>query len=365
MSEIQVIADRVEIEALRGEYTDAAMVGDRDRLVSLFTDDAVYRIPDADVALTGRDEIRSGTERLAGVWQYFVQTTHPGTILLDGDTASGRAYVSELGRLRDGTSMVNHGLFHDRYRRTPDGWKFTERLFEVRYYDSTPLPGSPHVARPATNRPGDTMTTHIPATAHTDPASDEQLKRAAAALTAHGFTVEVLDDVAAARARVEALIPEGAGVFTAASETLRLSGIQDDINSSGRYHAVKPRVLAMDRATAADDIRRLLASPDVVVGSVAALTETGSLVVASGSGSQLPSYAGGAGLAIWIVGAQKVVPDLHTALRRVEDHALPLENARAQEVYGRPSAVNRLLVLNAEPHPGRGVVLLLREAIGF
>ncbi|MFE5846264.1 nuclear transport factor 2 family protein [Streptomyces niveus] len=365
MSEFQVIADRVEIEALRGEYTDAAMVGDRDRLVSLFTDDAVYRIPDAAVALTGRDEIRAGTERLAGVWEYFVQTTHPGTIRLDGDTASGRAYVSELGRLRDGTSMVNHGLFHDHYRRTPDGWKFTERLFEVRYYDSTPLPGSPHVVRPATNRPGDTMTTHIPATAHTDPASDEQLKRAASALTAHGFTAEVLDDVAAARARVEALIPEGAGVFTAASETLRLSGIQDDINSSGRYQAVKPRVLAMDRATAADDIRRLLASPDVVVGSVAALTETGSLVVASGSGSQLPSYAGGAGLAIWIVGAQKVVPDLHTALRRVEDHALPLENARAQEVYGQPSAVNRLLVLNAEPHPGRGVVLLLREAIGF
>ncbi|MEV8343662.1 nuclear transport factor 2 family protein [Streptomyces niveus] len=67
MSEFQVIADRVEIDALRGEYTDAAMVGDRDRLVSLFTDDAVYRIPDADVALTGREEIRAGTERLAGV----------------------------------------------------------------------------------------------------------------------------------------------------------------------------------------------------------------------------------------------------------------------------------------------------------
>ena len=121
----------------------------------------------------------------------------------------------------------------------------------------------------------------------------------------------------------------------------------------------------MDRATRADDIRRLLASPDVVVGSVAALTETGSLVVASASGSQLPAYAGGAARAIWIVGAQKVVPDLSTALRRVEDHALPLESARAQVAYGMPSAVNRLLILNAEPHPGRGIVLLLREAIGF
>jgi len=101
------------------------------------------------------------------------------------------------------------------------------------------------------------------------------------------------------------------------------------------------------------------------VGSVAALTETGSLVVASASGSQLPAYAGGAAHAIWIVGAQKVVPDLEGALRRLEEHALPLESARAQAAYGQPSAVNRLLVLNAEPHPGRGTVLLLRESIGF
>jgi YkgG family uncharacterized protein len=207
------------------------------------------------------------------------------------------------------------------------------------------------------------MTTTMPTTSFAGPAPAQRLERAAAALTAHGFTVEILDDVAAARVRVKDLIPEGASVFTSASETLRLSGIDADINASGRYEAVKPRVLAMDRATGADDIRRLLASPDFVVGSVAALTETGSVVVASGSGSQLPSYAGGAGRAIWIVGAQKVVPDLSTALRRVEEHALPLESARAQAVYGQPSAINRLLILNADS--GRGTVLLLREAIGF
>lgn len=383
MSDFQVTADRVEIEALRGEYADAATVGDHDRFGSLFTDDAVYRIPDAGIEQTGLEEIRAGTARLAGAWEFFVQTTHPGTVLLDGDTASGRAYVSELGRLPDGTSMFNYGLFHDRYRRTPDGWKFTERVFEVRYFDSTALPGSPHVTLPAAVPPvgntssapttiehtttgsGDTMTTPIPATPFVDPAPEERLERAAKALTAHGFTVELLDDVAAARIRISDLIPEGASVFTSASETLRLSGIEEDINASGRYEAVKPRVLAMDRATGADDIRRLLATPDVVIGSVAALTETGSIVVASGSGSQLPSYAGGAGHAIWIVGAQKVVPDLDTALRRVEGHALPLENIRALEVYGQPSAVNRLLILNAEPRPGRCTVLLLREAIGF
>jgi hypothetical protein len=209
------------------------------------------------------------------------------------------------------------------------------------------------------------MTTPVPAALFTDPAPAPNLERAAAALTAHGFTVEILDDAAAARVRIKDLIPEGASVFTGASETLRLSGIEADISSSGRYQAVRPRVLAMDRATQADDIRRLLASPDIAMGSVAAVTETGSLVIASASGSQLPGYAGGAARAIWIVGAQKVVPDLDTALRRVEEHCLPLEDARARVAYGYPSAVNRLLILNAEFEPGRGTVLLLREAIGF
>jgi hypothetical protein len=209
------------------------------------------------------------------------------------------------------------------------------------------------------------MTTPLPTTSFTDPAPAERLEQAAAALTAHGFTVEILDDAAAARARLKELIPEGASVFTGASETLRLSGIDDDINASGRYDAVKTRGHSMDRVAQRNEIWAMLATPDVIVGSVAAVTETGSLVVASASGSQLPGYAGGADRAIWIVGAQKLVPDLSAALRRVEEHSLPLETARAQAIYGQPSAINRLLVLNAEPEPGRGIVLLLREAIGF
>ena len=209
------------------------------------------------------------------------------------------------------------------------------------------------------------MTTPMPAALFAEPAPAQRLERAAAALRSHGFTVEILDDAGAARTRVNDLIPEGASVFTGASETLRLSGIDADINASGRYQAIKPRVLAMDRVAGADDIRRLLATPDVEVGSVAALTETGSLVIASGSGSQLPGYAGGAARAIWVVGAQKVVPDLDTALRRVQDYCLPLEDARARAAYNQPSAVSRLLILNTEPVPGRGTVLLLREAIGF
>jgi hypothetical protein len=209
------------------------------------------------------------------------------------------------------------------------------------------------------------MTTSLPATSFTDPAPAGILERTATALRENNFAVEILDDAAAARTRVKDLVPAGAAVFTAASETLRLSGIDEDINSSGRYESVKGRSATMDRATQLAEIWRMIACPDVIMGSVAAVTETGSLVAASASGSQLAGYAGAASRVIWVIGAQKVVPDLTTAIRRIESHCLPLENERAMKTYGVPSALNRMLVLNAEPHPGRGTVLLLRESIGF
>ena len=142
MSDLQALADRVEIEALRGEITDAVLQHDYDRVAALFTPDGVWRIPYIGVELAGRANIRAGIERLQGLWEYFVQTTHPGMIRVAGDTATGRAYILELGRMRDGTSHLNYSLYHDRYQRTPDGWRFAERVYEVRYLDNTPLTGS-------------------------------------------------------------------------------------------------------------------------------------------------------------------------------------------------------------------------------
>ena len=142
MSDFQAIADRVEIEALRGEFTDAAMMRDGDRLASLFTGDGVLRMPNVPAEFHGREEIRAGRERLVARWDFFVQTTHPGTIVLDGDTATGRAYIQEIVRTLDGLQGLNFAIYHDRYQRTGDGWKFTERVYEVRYLDTSPLAGS-------------------------------------------------------------------------------------------------------------------------------------------------------------------------------------------------------------------------------
>jgi ketosteroid isomerase-like protein len=148
MSDVQAIADRVEIEALRGESIDAQMMDDYDRFAALFTPDGVWRVPAVNAEFAGREEIRAGIKRLKEeLWDFLVQATHPGTIQLDGDTASGRAYVLSFGRFRDGGSHLNYSVYHDRYQRTPDGWKFAERVDEVRYLDTSPLAGSaPHAA---------------------------------------------------------------------------------------------------------------------------------------------------------------------------------------------------------------------------
>jgi len=141
MSDFQAIADRVEIEALRGEFTDGAMMRDYDRVAALFTPDGALRMPNIPAELIGPEQIRAFGRQVPQIVEFLVQTTHPGTIQLAGDTATGRAYLQEVGRTRDGRSELNFAIYHDRYRRTADGWKFTERVYQVRYHDTTPLAG--------------------------------------------------------------------------------------------------------------------------------------------------------------------------------------------------------------------------------
>ena len=196
------------------------------------------------------------------------------------------------------------------------------------------------------------------------PAEDARVRRTAVALEANGITVLRAGNGAEAKRIVLDLIPAGSQVHQGASQSLDASGITDEIERSGRYQPLRPRVFSMDRAQA-DQIRRLSASPEIMLGSVHAITETGTLVAASVSGSQLGPYASGAGKVILVVGTQKIVPDLEDALRRIDEYAFPLEDARAQAAYGIHSGVNKVLIVNREWTPGRITVVLCDEPLGF
>jgi hypothetical protein len=184
------------------------------------------------------------------------------------------------------------------------------------------------------------------------------------ALEEHGFSVEVVDDLDAARAAVLARVPRGSSVMTNTSVTLAETGIADAINDSGDYDSARRAMAGLDFATQLQEMKAIGGQPDYALGSVHAVTHDGTLVIASASGSQLASYAWGAANVIFVVGAQKLVPTLEAARDRIYQHSLVLEDGRAIAAYGQHSSVGKVLEIHQEL-PGRIHVVLVRQAVGF
>lgn len=207
-------------------------------------------------------------------------------------------------------------------------------------------------------------TTVVPGRFTTLP-DEHALQASVVALEEHGFSVEVVGDLDAARQAVLARIPEGASVMTNTSVTLAETGITDAINDArGRWESARNKMFALDFASQAQEMKAIGGQPDYALGSVHAVTRDGTLVIASASGSQLASYAWGAANVILVVGAQKLVPTLEAAHQRIYQHSLPLEDARAQAAYGQRSQVGKILEIHQEL-PGRIHVVLVRQRVGF
>lgn len=200
---------------------------------------------------------------------------------------------------------------------------------------------------------------------YSKPAGAEAIQRAITSLEQNGIEAELVSR-AEIKEKVLGLIPDGSEVLQATSVTLEELGIAEVINTSGKYDAIKPKLATMSREEQNREMQRLGAAPEFVVGSVHAVTEDGKVVIASNSGSQIPSYAYGADKVIWVVGTQKIVPDLDTAFDRIYKYTLPLESERAHKAYGvAGSFVSKILIFNRETKPGRITLLFVDDSIGF
>ena len=197
-------------------------------------------------------------------------------------------------------------------------------------------------------------------------ADDSTIEATAAALRDKGYDVHVAKTAADAKRIVLDLLPEGAEVGQGASQTLEDLGITHEIEESGRFDPVRKTTRSMDRSTPEGlrAMRRLGVGPDWYVNSAHALTVDGTIVVASNTGSQLAPLAFGAGEVIFVIGSQKIVPDLDAAMRRLEEHALPLEHARMRGLYDIDSEVKKLLVIYKEFRPTRFRVVIVRQPVG-
>lgn len=194
---------------------------------------------------------------------------------------------------------------------------------------------------------------------------DQQiLNKTVEALKANGVNAIIVDTAEDAKKKALELIPQGVEVMTMTSETLRTIGLETELNESGKYNAVKPKLFG-DTLNASEK-KKFGAGPDYTIGSVHAVTQDGSVVVASNTGSQLPAYAYGAQHIVWVVGAQKIVENLDAALKRIYDYVLPLEADRARKAYGvTGSNVSKIFILHKEVTPDRITMILVKESLGF
>jgi L-lactate utilization protein LutC len=200
-------------------------------------------------------------------------------------------------------------------------------------------------------------------------ASKDSIERTLKALKANGIEASLAANAAEAKQKVLAMLPAGAEVFTMTSITLETTGLAKEINEPGRYDSIRNKLNTMDSKTQERAMRKLCAAPDFAIGSVHAVTEGGTLVIASNTGSQLPSYAYSAGKVIWVIGAQKIVKDVDEGQQRLREYVLGMETMRARKAYGLPenwnSFYSKILLFNREINPGRVHVVLVNEVLGF
>ena len=196
-------------------------------------------------------------------------------------------------------------------------------------------------------------------------ATDEQIERTMKALEANGIHALIAENAEEAKRLFFELVPDGSEVFLGSSVTLEQLGIKDEIDASGRFDALRPKMFAMNRETQGREIRKLGGAPDYAAGSVHAVTEDGHVLIASNTGSQLGSYATSAGKVIWVVGSQKIVKDMNAGFRRLEEYVLPLEEAHMQELYHVGTNISKVLIVNREIRPNRITMIIVKEELGF
>lgn len=196
-------------------------------------------------------------------------------------------------------------------------------------------------------------------------ASAEQIERTVEALQKNNIQTYVANSGADAREQLFKILPPGAEVFTGSSRTLDTLGIPAEVDK--RYNSIRVKLAALNPQTQGREMIKIGAVPEYILGSVHAVTEDGTVVVASATGSQLAPYAASAAHVIWIVGTQKIVPNMDEAMKRIQEYTFPLEDERALSTYGANSSLNKILIIYRETQsqPGRTTMILVKENLGF
>lgn len=197
-------------------------------------------------------------------------------------------------------------------------------------------------------------------------ASSEVVKKTIAALSGRNIHAQFLPNREEALARVREMIPSGASVMTGSSTTLEQIGFVEVLKSGAHsWKNLKDMIVAEKDETRQTHLRKESVGAEYFLGSVHAVAQSGEVVIASASGSQIPSYAFTSDHVIWVAGTQKIVPTLDDCLQRIRDYVFPLEDARMKKAGYPGSTVGKLLIIEKEIMPREITLLLVNEKLGF
>jgi hypothetical protein len=199
-------------------------------------------------------------------------------------------------------------------------------------------------------------------------ASNENIKKTIAELGKRNVEAIVVENKSLALEKIKELIPAGVSVMNGTSTTLMEIGFIDYLKAGNHgWNNLHEAILAEKDPAKQAQLRKESALSDYYLGSVHALAETGEFVIASNTGSQLPHVVYTSPNLLLVVGAQKIVPTLADALKRLEEYVVPREDERSKKAYGVPTSLNKILIFKGEsPMVGRKIrLIIVKETLGF
>ena len=196
-------------------------------------------------------------------------------------------------------------------------------------------------------------------------ADETAIQRAVESLTARNMEAIVVENRDKALEALKDLVPPGSEVYSSTSETLDAIGFTEFLHGNPSYKNLHDQIEVEPDPAKQREMRRLASVADYYVGSVQTITETGEILVASASGSQIGAYAYAAKHLVLVAGTQKLCPTLSDAIDRVRGYRLEKHD---QWLAGRgvsPMPIGKLLIMEKEPTAGRVRVVLIKEDLGW
>lgn len=137
-----LLADEAAINKLTAKFADSVNRRESEEFCSLWHSQGVWELkPPMSIKVEGIEQILATFTQLLENWEFFVQMVHSGVVAIEGDRATARWCMNEIGRSTVGKGFVNYGLYEDELVRENGIWLFAKRTYHFAYVDEPSLPG--------------------------------------------------------------------------------------------------------------------------------------------------------------------------------------------------------------------------------